>query len=136
MKAILPGDFVFKSGTFENCSAMTDLDWSACTLPAAPDFVTNSLPTPASGNKKDLMITVPQTLVASFTADSFWNAYNIVGSGNGIESVTVDLNALRTVYDLGGRTRAILLPGQNTLTLPAGVYVISDGRNSQKVIVK
>lgn len=74
--------------------------------------------------------------MASFTADSFWNAYNIVGSGSGIESVTVDLNALRTVYDLGGRTRAILLPGQNTLTLPAGVYVISDGRNSQKVIVK
>lgn len=136
VKAVLPGTFVFKSGTFENCSAMTDLDWSACTLQTAPDFVTNSLPTPASGNKKDLKITVPQTLVASFTADSFWNAYNIVGSGSGIDSVTVDQNSLRTVYDLGGRTRAVLLPGQNALTLPAGVYVITDGRNSQKVIVK
>lgn len=120
-RVTLPWGFPLKSGTFDRCTALQTIDWSAYVGTEAPSFVSGSLPTPASGNKKDLTIIVPSTAYASFVANPSWSAYTIQEyTGTGVSTVIAD-DADTSVYDLQGHRLGTL---ENCRSLQHGIYII------------
>lgn len=125
----LPLGFPMKSGSFDRCTALQTIDWSAYVGSEAPSFVSGSLPTPASGDKKDLTIIVPADAYQSFVANPSWNAYTIrLATDVSVKDVTATADDT-TIYDLQGRRIGTM---SDALRLPHGLYIIG----GRKIIIR
>lgn len=150
-KVVLPAEVTFSSGTFADCTSLSDIDWTRYAGTAAPVFYVGMFS--GIADLKAVTLTVSGDAYPLFAADANWSRLTLkVATADGVDAagsdaaLSFDGTTLRTsstignvgVYTLAGA----LVAGRHTVSgswslvsLPAGAYVLvyTDGARKQSV---
>ena len=150
-KVVLPAEVTFSSGTFADCTSLSDIDWTRYAGTAAPVFYVGMFS--GIADLKAVTLTVSGDAYPLFAADANWSRLTLkAATADGVDAagsdaaLSFDGTTLRTsstignvgVYTLAGA----LVAGRHTVSgswslasLPAGVYVLvyTDGARKQSV---
>ena len=121
----LPSVFKFSSNLFNDCFALSEIDWSLYQGTEAPTYVASAFDA-FDYTLSDITIKVPSAAYAAFLADSKWSKFNIVevtGDYTGVEKVETE-NVARVVYNIKGQYITTLAPGVGVEVLPKGLYIV------------
>lgn len=128
---VLPSVFPFESNLFNDCFALSEIDWSRYEGTEAPTYVSSAFDA-FDYSFGDITIKVPTVAYAAFKAHDKWSKFNIVEL-SGVNHVTNDLNVSRVVYNLKGQYVATLKPGiKANEILENGIYIIA----GKKILVR
>lgn len=150
-KVVLPAEVTFSSGTFADCTSLSDIDWTRYAGTAAPVFYVGMFS--GIADLKAVTLTVSGDAYPLFAADANWSRLTLkAATADGVDAagsdaaLSFDGTTLRTsstignvgVYTLAGA----LVAGRHTVSgswslasLPAGAYVLvyTDGARKQSV---
>lgn len=150
-KVVLPAEVTFSSGTFSDCTSLSDIDWTRYAGTAAPVFYVGMFS--GIADLKAVTLTVSGDAYPLFAADANWSRLTLkAATADGVDAagsdaaLSFDGTTLRTsstignvgVYTLAGA----LVAGRHTVSgswslasLPAGAYVLvyTDGARKQSV---
>lgn len=150
-KVVLPAEVTFSSGTFADCTSLSDIDWTRYAGMAAPVFYVGMFS--GIADLKSVTLTVSGDAYPLFAADANWSRLTLkAATADGVDeagsdaALSFDGTTLRTsstignvgVYTLAGA----LVAGRHTVSgswslasLPAGAYVLvyTDGARKQSV---
>ncbi|WP_298451836.1 leucine-rich repeat protein [uncultured Prevotella sp.] len=149
---VLPEEIAFASGTFAECTALANIDWTSYTKSSAPIFYSGMFD--GISDLKAITLTVDEKVYDVFAADANWSKLNLVSKGstgiNGVEngaSVRFDGNTLYTsqpvndvcVYTVSGslvRKCGVVATSLNLSDVANGAYILVYTQNGQKHAVK
>lgn len=149
---VLPEEIAFASGTFAECTALANIDWTSYTKDSAPIFYSGMFD--GISDLKAITLTVDEKVYDVFAADANWSKLNLVSKGstgiNGVEngaSVRFDGNTLYTsqpvndvyVYTVSGslvRKCGVVAGSLNLSDVANGAYILVYTQNGQKHAVK
>lgn len=150
-KVVLPAEVTFSSGTFADCTSLSDIDWTRYAGTAVPVFYVGMFS--GIADLKAVTLTVSGDAYPLFAADANWSRLTLkAATADGVDAagsdaaLSFDGTTLRTsstignvgVYTLAGA----LVAGRHTVSgswslasLPAGAYVLvyTDGARKQSV---
>lgn len=150
-KVVLPAEVTSSSGTFADCTSLSDIDWTRYAGMAAPVFYVGMFS--GIADLKAVTLTVSGDAYPLFAADANWSRLTLkAATADGVDAagsdaaLSFDGTTLRTsstignvgVYTLAGA----LVAGRHTVSgswslasLPAGAYVLvyTDGARKQSV---
>ena len=150
-KVVLPAEVTFSSGTFADCTSLSDIDWTRYAGTAVPVFYVGMFS--GIADLKAVTLTVSGDAYPLFAADANWSRLTLkAATADGVDAAgrdaaqSFDGTTLRTsstignvgVYTLAGA----LVAGRHTVSgswslasLPAGAYVLvyTDGARKQSV---
>ncbi len=149
---VLPEEIAFASGTFAECTALANIDWTSYTKSSAPIFYSGMFD--GISDLKAITLTVNEDVYDIFAADANWSKLNLVAKGssgiNGVEneaSVSFDGNTLYTsqpvndvcVYTVSGalvHKCGVVESSLNLSGVAKGAYILVYTQNGQKHSVK
>lgn len=150
-KVVLPAEVTFSSGTFADCTSLSDIDWTRYAGTAVPVFYVGMFS--GIADLKAVTLTVSGDAYPLFAADANWSRLTLkAATADGVDAagsdaaLSFDGTTLRTsstignvgVYTLAGA----LVAGRHTVSgswslasLPAGAYVLvyTEGARKQSV---
>lgn len=151
-KVVLPAEVTFSSGTFADCTSLSDIDWTRYAGTAAPVFYVGMFS--GIADLKAVTLTVSGDAYPLFAADANWSRLTLkAATADGVDAagsdaaLSFDGTTLRTsstidnvgVYTLAGA----LVAGRHTVSgswslasLPAGAYVLVYTDGARKLSVR
>lgn len=150
-KVVLPAEVTFSSGTFADCTSLSDIDWTRYAGTAVPVFYVGMFS--GIADLKAVTLTVRGDAYPLFAADANWSRLTLkAATADGVDAASSDaalsfdgttLRTSSTIGNVGVYTLAgALVAGRHTVSgswslasLPAGAYVLvyTDGARKQSV---